>query len=82
MPRFYFHLFNDIESPDQEGDVLPNAAVELQRAKILAREMAAESVKRGHLILEHRIELTNEHGDRIGTRFSDVVDIRESPGAA
>jgi hypothetical protein len=82
MPRFYFHLFNDIESRDEEGAEMPNAAVALQRAKVLAREMAAESVKHGHLILDHRIELTNEHGDRIGTvRFSDVVEIRKSAGA-
>jgi len=43
--------------------------------------MAAESVKQGQLILDHRIDVTNEHGDRIGTlRFSDVVEIRKSAG--
>ena len=52
-----------------------------ERRKVLARQMAAESVKQGQLILDHRIDVTNEHGDRIGTlRFSDVVEIRKSAG--
>jgi len=83
MPRFYFHLFNDVTCRDEEGAELPNAVVALQRGALLAREMAAESVKDGHLILDHRIEVTNEHGDRIGTiHFSDVVEVTKSAGAA
>jgi hypothetical protein len=82
MPRFYFHLFNDIECRDEEGAELPNAAVALQRAAVTARKMAAESVKQGHLILDHRIDVTDGYGDRIGTvHFSDVVKIRKSAAA-
>jgi hypothetical protein len=82
MPRFYFHLFNDMECRDDEGVQLPNAANALQRAAVLARGMAAESVKQGHLILDHRIEVTDDHGDLIGTvHFSDVVEIRKSAEA-
>jgi hypothetical protein len=82
MPRFYFHLFNDLTSIDEEGVDLANAAVALQRGAAIAREMAAESVREGHLILDHRIEVANEHGDAIGTiYFRDVVEIKQSASA-
>ena len=77
MPRFYFHLYNDMTAIDEEGLELPNAAVAMQRAIKNAREMAAESVLEGHLVLEHRIEVVNELGETIGTvYFRDVVEVQ------
>lgn len=77
MPRFYFHLFNDVTSLDEEGVELPDDAVAMQRAATNAREMAAQSVRDGHLVLSHRIDVGNEAGDNIGTvRFGDVVQVR------
>lgn len=82
MPRFYFHLFNDLTSIDEEGVDLPNAAAALQKGAAIAREMAAESVREGHLILDHRIDVANERGDTIGTvYFRDVVEIKQSASA-
>jgi hypothetical protein len=79
MPRFYFHLFNDITSIDEEGVELPNAAVAVQRAKENARYMAAQSVLQGHLILDHRLEVADEHGKTIETvHFRDVVEVKQS----
>jgi hypothetical protein len=78
MPRFYFNLYNDMTSIDEEGLELPNAAVALQRAARIAREMAAESVRNGHLVLDHRLEVTNEDGQSVGTvHFRDVVRVVE-----
>jgi hypothetical protein len=79
VPRFYFHLFNDMTCVDEEGINLPNDAVAVQRTATMAREMAAESVRQGHLVLDHRIEVTNELGHTIGTvRFRDVIEVRQS----
>jgi hypothetical protein len=40
--------------------------------------MAAESVREGRLVLDHRIEVTDESGTAIGTvRFRDVVAIQD-----
>jgi hypothetical protein len=76
MPRYFFHLFNDVVSRDEEGVELPNNAVAMQHAAASAREMAAESVREGQLILDHRIEVTDEAGGRIGVvRFADVVEV-------
>jgi hypothetical protein len=77
VPRYFFHLFNDETILDQEGAHLPNAAVALQKAAFMAREMAAESVREGRLVLAHRIEVTDEANQDIGVvHFRDVVEIR------
>ena len=77
VPQYYFHLFNDETILDKEGAHLPNAAVALQKAAFMAREMAAESVREGRLVLAHRIEVTDESNHDIGTvHFRDVVEIR------
>jgi hypothetical protein len=79
MPRFYFHLFDDVTAIDEEGLELPNEAAAMERAADITREMAAESVRTGHLILDHCIDIANENGDTIGTvHFRDVVQIRQS----
>ena len=76
MPRYYFHLFNDETIRDEEGSEVPNAAVALQSAARMAREMAAESVREGRLTLDHRIEVADEAGERVGVvHFRDVVQI-------
>jgi hypothetical protein len=80
VPRFYFHLFNDMTSMDEEGMAMPNAAaVAVQKGATIAREMAAESVRQGHLVLDHRIEVANEHGDTVGViHFKDVVQVKRT----
>jgi hypothetical protein len=76
VPRFYFHLYNDLIAIDEEGSELPNAAVALQRAITIAREIAAEAVRNGRLVLDHRIEVADEAGAIIGKiQFRDVVEV-------
>ena len=76
VPQFYFHLFNDFTSHDDEGAQLPNAAAAMQEAARMTREMAAESVREGRLVLGHRIEVTNAVGATVGTvHFGDVVEV-------
>lgn len=76
MPRYYFHLFNDETILDEEGTEVPNEAVALQSTARMARDMAAESVRDGRLALDHRIEVADEAGKRVGVvHFRDVVQI-------
>ena len=78
MPRFYFHLYNDITSLDDEGQEYDNLPIAHQKAVAAAREMAAEAVKNGHLTLSHRIEIADEAGEIVGTVwFRDILDIKE-----
>ena len=74
MPRYYFHLFNDETVCDLEGTELPNAAVALQSAAAIARDMAAQSVRDGRLVLDDRIEVTDQSKALVGkVHFRDVV---------
>jgi len=76
VPRYYFHLLNDLTVRDEEGIELPNLACAMQRAATSARDMAAQSVREGHLVLDHRIEVTDETGATVGVvHFRDVVEI-------
>ena len=78
MPRFYFHLFNDMVSMDEEGLEFADAPMAMQKAVSVAREMAADSVRSGHLVLSHRIDVADDSGAAVGTvRFGDVVDVRK-----
>ena len=75
--RFFFHLHNDIETVDDEGIELPDEAAARRHAERVARIMAAESVKNGHLDLTHYLDATDEKGNlRFRTCFRDVVEIR------
>ncbi len=78
MPRFYFHLYNDLTAVDEEGQELPNPAVAHQKAIATARELAAEAVRNGRLVLDHRIEIADESGEVVSTVcFRDVVEVED-----
>ncbi|TFI56497.1 hypothetical protein E2493_19920 [Sphingomonas parva] len=67
MARFYFHIFNDETTIDEEGQELPDLAAAREAAVEAARELVCESVKKGHLNLDHRIEITGEGNARLMT---------------
>ena len=49
MPRYFFHLHNDLDVRDEEGRELPDIESALRAAGEDARTMAAESVRMGTL---------------------------------
>jgi hypothetical protein len=76
VPRFYFHLHNDIDTFDEEGRDLPGVDVARQVAREEARYMAAEHVKLGHLDLTHYVAVTDETGDTLfHASFGEAVKI-------
>ena len=77
MPRYYFHLHNDVDSPDDEGRELPDLEAARRIALHNARFTAGETVKdRGHLIGNHRIDIEDENGTVLDTvHFRDAVKI-------
>jgi hypothetical protein len=77
MPRYFFNLYNDLTSIDEEGTELPDLSAAEARGRSNARIMAAESVKEGHLTLHHRIEIADEDGAVLKIiPFSEVVAIQ------
>ena len=77
MPRFYFHLRNDLDVQDEEGQELPDAEAAHKQAVQYAIDMTAVSVREQRKVnLHHRIEVANEAGAIIDTvEFGDAVGI-------
>lgn len=67
MPRFYFHLFNQISARDHEG----RDVSDLQSARIRAvddiRSIISEDARSGQLDLRGRIEIADEDGQTVDT---------------
>ncbi len=77
MPRYFFNVYNDDTTIDDEGMELsdPDAAkaLALQEARVLA----ADTVLQGHLVAHHRIEILDEERHAIASvRFDEAVEIR------
>lgn len=78
MPRFYFHLYNDVAVRDEEGKELSSSAAAHDQALAYARDMAAVTVREGYLDLTHRIEVTDHRGNLVlDLLFENAVQIRE-----
>jgi hypothetical protein len=81
VPHFFFHLYNDAISCDEEGQDLPDRSAARQRALDYARDMAAVMVKEGNLDLAHRIEVTDQEGAVVETLFfRDAIHIKSDGG--
>jgi hypothetical protein len=79
MPRYFFHLHNDVDAEDPEGIELADLAEARERAIVYARDMASLSiVDHGRLILSHRIDVADQSGEIVHTvHFRDVVEVRD-----
>ena len=77
VPRYYFHLHNDVDAPDEEGNELPSLEAAILYAVELVRFEAAEAVKvQSHFVAHHRIDIEDEQGLVLeSVRFGDVVKI-------
>jgi hypothetical protein len=77
VPRYYFHLYNDTTSRDDEGKELPDRSAAQQQALDYARDMAAVTVREGRLNLAHRIEVTDQDGALVvNLPFRDAIQIK------
>ena len=78
MPRYYFHLYDDIISKDHEGQLLPN----IQAARVYAIEaaramMAAEIQEKGTVSLSDWLEVEDEQGEVVLiVKFDEAVNIK------
>lgn len=77
VPLYFFHLYNDAVTMDDEGIELADDEAARAHAVKEARAMAAASVNQGHLTASHRIEFVDEKRRPVGSiRFDEAVDIR------
>ncbi len=78
MPRYFFHVYDDVIAQDEEGAELPNLAAARLNALRGARELIADQVRRGYRVRSHWIDVVDEQGEKVLTiTFGDAVDIKD-----
>ena len=76
MPRYYFHLYNDITAMDREGKMLPDLDAARANGIKEAREMMMETISEGRINLSHRIDIADRKGDVAATViFGEAVRV-------
>lgn len=76
MAHYYFNIYNDEVTLDPEGAEFPDDDAAMANALREARVLAAESVRQGHLVRGHRIEVVDEQHFPVGAvRFDEAVRI-------
>jgi hypothetical protein len=76
MPRYYFDLHNDIDALDPEGIDLPGIDEAKSHALLEAREMIEESTSKGHINLNHFIQIRDEGGQILHRlHFDEAIQI-------
>lgn len=82
MARYFFHLHNDIDAPDEEGQEFPDDRTALECALLSARDIASSGVRQGDLNLNHFIICVAEDGREVGIiRFADAVHVTAVAGS-
>ncbi len=77
MPQYYFDIYNDAVTLDDEGAILADPQAAYAHAVKAARSLIAETVTHGHLTRNHRIEVVDQDRNPVATvRFEEAVDIR------
>jgi hypothetical protein len=76
VPRFFFHIFDDVVIRDDEGIELDDAEAARRTALAGARSLMCDQLAQGRLSLHHRIEVRDEMGDEVlNLAFGDAVRI-------
>jgi uncharacterized protein DUF6894 len=77
MPRYYLHLRDDMDVPDDEGVDLPDLEAARVKAAGNARfTLARTAMDEGKINFTHRIDIEDEQGRTLDTVwFRDVVRV-------
>lgn len=76
VPRFYFHLFNDVDAHDHEGRDVADPAAARDAAKEDIRSIISDAARHGRLDLRGRIEIADERGVVIdAVSFGEAVEL-------
>jgi hypothetical protein len=76
MPRYFFHLYNDVHTMDEEGRILPDLAAARANAIKEARELMLETVAEGRINFSHRIDIAEEAGEIVASvTFGEAVTV-------
>ena len=77
MPRYYFNIYNDDITMDEEGAELADAHAARAYAVKAVRSLAADTVHHGHLVGHHLVAIVDSEQNLVDeVRFDEAVDIR------
>ena len=62
VPRYFFNLHADPDTPDEEGRELAGPEAARECALEAARELVCADIKHGWLNLDHSIDVTDDQG--------------------
>ena len=78
MPRFFFHVHDEVDAQDEEGTVLADIEAAKLQALAGARSLAAEQVEKGHLNLSHSLRGEDEARELLFILpFGEAVKVRD-----
>lgn len=76
MPLYYFNIYNDDVTLDEEGVELADEHAARAFAVKAVRDLASETTLHGHLVGHHRVEYVDKQQKKLGeVRFDEAVDI-------
>ena len=76
MPRYFFHVYDDVVLRDDEGIELADSEAARAEALAGARALICDQVRKGRLSLHHRIEVEDDRGRAVLTLpFDEAVRI-------
>lgn len=77
MRRYFFNVHNDLDTIDHEGMEFADLGAAIAHARLAARSLAADTVRQGHLVGHHRVEIVDGDGTLLHcVRFDEAVDIQ------
>jgi hypothetical protein len=80
MPKYFFHVYGDAITHDEEGLELADLGAALREAQRCARALACEEITEGHLNLRHRVEVEDQDGRRVLTLpLSSAFVVKANP---
>ena len=77
VPRYYFHVRDDMDIPDLEGADMPDIDAARRHAVEAARQLMCETLKEdGRITLHHRIDIEDDGRRVVETvAFGDALRI-------
>jgi hypothetical protein len=79
VPRYFFHLYDDVFVPDSDGHELPDLEAAREFAIANIRAMLTEDVLKGRLPLDHQIDIADSSDTIVcSVSFRDAVRVEGS----
>lgn len=79
MPRYYFNVYNDEITIDEEGSECADSVAARQHAIMSAREIACENIRAtgGFCRADHIVIMDKDKNEIARVQFGDAITVRD-----